>query len=80
MLIRVSRRAARGAEQVLVVLIRIYQRCISPALGPRCRFYPSCSDYCVGALKKYGLARGLWKSGLRLCKCQPFHPGGVDFP
>ena len=68
------------AREGLVALIRLYQRCISPALGPRCRFYPSCSEYCAQSLQKYGLGRGLLRSGLRLCKCHPFHRGGVDLP
>ncbi|MCA2959452.1 MAG: membrane protein insertion efficiency factor YidD [Silvanigrellales bacterium] len=67
-------------RDALVALIRLYQRCISPALGPRCRFYPSCSEYCVQSLRKHGLGRGLWRSTVRLCKCHPFHRGGVDLP
>ena len=61
-------------------LIRWYQRYISPMLGPRCRFYPTCSDYCLISLRKYGCVRGIGKTVGRLCKCQPFHKGGIDFP
>jgi putative membrane protein insertion efficiency factor len=63
-----------------VTLIRCYQTCISPLLGPRCRFYPTCSEYSVEALKKYGLGKGVWLTLRRLGRCHPFHPGGVDFP
>ena len=51
---------------------------ISPAFGPRCRFYPSCSVYAQQAIKKYGLIRGGYKSILRVAKCNPLHPGGYD--
>jgi putative membrane protein insertion efficiency factor len=66
--------------KLIIFLIMIYKKCISPFLGPRCRFYPSCSDYTAQALKKYGLALGAKKSVIRICKCQPFCKGGIDFP
>jgi putative membrane protein insertion efficiency factor len=66
--------------QGLLFLILVYKKCISPAIGPRCRFTPSCSEYCCQALTKYGLVRGLKKSAWRLCRCQPFCQGGVDVP
>ena len=59
-------------------LIRGYQRFISPALPPSCRFYPSCSTYALQAIGKYGLLRGSWLAAWRLMRCHPFHPGGVD--
>src|SRR6478609_5834303 len=59
-------------------LIRGYQRFISPALPPSCRFYPSCSTYALEAVAKYGLLRGSWLAAWRLMRCHPFHPGGVD--
>lgn len=65
---------------VLVLLVRFYQRCISPMLGPRCRFTPTCSEYCVQALQKYGVVRGTWKSIRRILRCHPFHQGGIDLP
>ena len=67
--------AARGCA---VLLLRIYQLCLSPLLGNRCRFYPSCSHYCMDAVKRFGMIRGTWLGLLRICKCHPFHPGGVD--
>ena len=63
---------------VLLVLIRSYQRWISPALAPRCRFYPSCSAYAVTAIERFGAGRGSLLAAWRLLKCQPFHPGGID--
>ena len=69
---------ATVAARVLVVPIRWYQRFISPMLGPRCRFAPSCSQYAVDALRTHGAARGLWLTVRRLARCHPFNPGGYD--
>ena len=63
---------------MLRILIRIYQLTISPMLGNCCRFYPSCSDYALEALKVHGSARGLWLTVKRLVKCHPWHRGGFD--
>lgn len=63
-----------------ILLVRQYQFWLGPLLGGRCRFYPSCSEYSVLAVQKHGFWRGALKTIIRLCKCQPFHPGGVDFP
>ena len=60
------------------LLIRAYQLGISPLLGPRCRFYPSCSDYALEAIETHGLRRGGWLAMRRLSRCHPWHPGGVD--
>jgi uncharacterized protein len=60
------------------LLIRLYQWTVSPLLGPRCRFYPSCSHYAHEALGRFGLARGGWLAMKRVACCQPFHPGGFD--
>ena len=59
-------------------IIKAYQLGISPLLGPRCRFYPTCSCYANEALATHGLIKGLRLSIARICKCHPFHPGGVD--
>lgn len=64
--------------QPLLLLIRAYQLAISPMLGSRCRFHPSCSDYSMDALRRHGLLRGLWLSVRRLGRCHPWHPGGYD--
>ncbi len=62
----------------LVALIRIYQYTISPALGARCRHFPSCSEYAAEALQRHGLLRGLWLAISRVGRCHPWHPGGYD--
>ncbi len=68
----------------LVVLVRIYQRILSPALpvflgpGCGCRFTPTCSHYAIGALRNHGALIGLWLAARRLLKCTPLHPGGED--
>lgn len=64
--------------QPLLLLIRAYQLAISPMLGNRCRFYPSCSEYSMEALRRHGLFRGLWLSVRRIGRCHPWHPGGYD--
>lgn len=63
---------------VVLALIRVYQRWISPLKPPVCRFYPTCSAYAYEAVAKYGVARGLFLALKRVAKCHPFHPGGVD--
>ena len=63
---------------IIKVLIRGYQRCISPLLPGACRFYPSCSEYLLQAVEKHGVTRGILMGLIRLSKCHPFHPGGHD--
>jgi putative membrane protein insertion efficiency factor len=65
-------------REVLVVPIRIYQRTLSPLLGPRCRFYPSCSHYAIEAIERHGAARGTWLAAKRLVRCHPLSAGGYD--
>lgn len=62
----------------LVFLVRLYQKYISPLFGPTCRFIPTCSEYTILALKKYGFFKGSFLSIKRILKCHPFHPGGYD--
>lgn len=62
-----------------VALIRLYQIAISPLLPPACRFYPSCSQYALVAVREHGIARGTYLAIARLARCHPWHPGGVDF-
>jgi putative membrane protein insertion efficiency factor len=64
--------------RVLVLPIRLYQLVVSPLLGPRCRFYPSCSAYAVEALQRHGALRGSWLAVRRLGRCHPWNPGGPD--
>lgn len=63
---------------VLLLPIRLYRTVLSPLLPPRCRFYPSCSAYAVDALTRHGAIRGLLLAVVRLLKCAPWHPGGID--
>lgn len=65
-------------KSLLVLLVRGYQLCISPFLGQNCRFYPSCSQYAIEAINRHGAMKGGWLSTKRLCKCHPWHPGGLD--
>jgi putative membrane protein insertion efficiency factor len=62
----------------MVLLLRGYQLVISPLLGPRCRFYPSCSAYAIEAITVHGPLRGSWLAGRRLLRCHPWNPGGPD--
>ena len=61
-----------------LVLLKVYQRWVSPLLPPSCRFYPSCSAYAVEALQVHGLVRGIALTVWRLLRCAPWHPGGID--
>ena len=75
-------RPVRVIRQVLVLVltlpIRAYQLVLSPLLGPRCRFYPSCSSYALEAIRTHGPLKGTWLAGRRLLRCHPWNPGGVD--
>ena len=61
-----------------VGLIRLYQIVLSPLFGPSCRYFPTCSDYAIMAIKRHGPFRGALMAGLRLLRCHPLHPGGYD--
>ncbi|MFO7263731.1 MAG: membrane protein insertion efficiency factor YidD [Bacillaceae bacterium G1] len=62
----------------LMALVRFYQKFLSPLKPPTCRFYPTCSQYALEAIGKYGVWRGGYLTLRRLLKCHPFHPGGYD--
>jgi putative membrane protein insertion efficiency factor len=64
--------------KLFILLIRAYQYLISPILGPRCRFHPTCSHYAVEALQRHGFLRGTYLGLRRLARCHPWHPGGLD--
>lgn len=65
-------------RSILITLLRAYKRVLSPLLGSRCRFYPSCSEYAAEAIERHGSARGSWLALKRVGRCHPLHPGGVD--
>jgi len=66
--------------RLLIALVSVYRRTLSPFLGNVCRFEPSCSRYAIACLEGHGALRGSLLSIARLCKCHPFHPGGYDPP
>ncbi|MFC4103859.1 membrane protein insertion efficiency factor YidD [Paenibacillus xanthanilyticus] len=59
--------------------IHFYRKFISPLKPPTCRFYPTCSAYALEAIEKHGAAKGSWLAVKRICRCHPFHPGGLDY-
>jgi hypothetical protein len=65
---------------VLIGLVRLYQVSLSPVLGQHCRYYPTCSNYFIQSVRKYGAIRGAFRGVLRICRCHPWHPGGYDPP
>jgi len=65
-------------SKLLILLVRIYQLALSPFLGGCCRFYPSCSEYFIEAVRQWGASKGTFLGVRRLCKCHPFYPGGFD--
>ncbi len=80
MIARIGRLADQVASGLVIGLLWVYQRTLSPLLGPVCRFEPSCSRYMVGAIRKYGVIRGVWMGLVRFSHCHPWHPGGYDPP
>ncbi len=65
-------------KKVLMSLIRFYQKHISPAFPPRCRYIPTCSEYAMEAISRYGAVKGGWMGFKRFMRCHPFHKGGYD--
>lgn len=65
-------------ERLLIALLRFYKRWLSPLLGPRCRFHPTCSEYAMQAIARFGALRGSWLAVRRILRCHPLHPGGHD--
>lgn len=68
------------ARNIAIGLLKGYQRVVSPFLGERCRFYPSCSEYTIGSIRLNGVLLGLCDGMWRIARCHPFHPGGVEEP
>jgi putative membrane protein insertion efficiency factor len=67
-------------KKLAIALIRVYWWTLSPVIGSVCRFQPSCSRYTAVCVERFGPIRGSWLGFVRICKCQPFHPGGYDPP
>jgi len=65
-------------RRVAVAVIRVYQKVLSPLMPPSCRFTPTCSNYAVGAIQRYGLMHGGWLALKRIARCHPWNPGGYD--
>jgi putative membrane protein insertion efficiency factor len=74
----VNRHGGQFMRRLAVGAIGLYQRTVSPLLGPACRYEPSCSEYTREAIEKYGIARGSWMGMRRISRCHPFHAGGYD--
>ncbi len=70
--------ARRAAVALVLGPIRLYQRLISPLLGPRCRYHPTCSAYAVDAIRGFGILRGVVLAAWRVLRCNPWSLGGVD--
>ncbi len=64
-------------RRLMIWLVQGYQR-VSRCFPAHCRFYPTCSDYTIEALRKHGIVTGLWLSLKRICRCHPWNPGGID--
>jgi uncharacterized protein len=73
-----TRQLSQVVTGAVLGLLRFYQRAISPALPPRCRFTPTCSGYAVEAITRFGLGRGCWLAVRRVLRCHPYHRGGHD--
>ena len=65
-------------KRIVIFLIRLYQRFLSPLLASSCRFQPTCSHYTLEAVDRYGVIKGLWLGAKRIGRCHPFNPGGYD--
>ncbi|MFA9457244.1 membrane protein insertion efficiency factor YidD [Halalkalibacter sp. AB-rgal2] len=65
-------------KKLFILMIRGYQRFLSPLKPPTCRFYPTCSHYGIEAIQRFGVLKGSWLTIKRISKCHPFHPGGID--
>jgi putative membrane protein insertion efficiency factor len=70
----------RALEGFIVLGVRCYQYGLRPVLPTVCRFQPSCSEYMITAVRKYGPLRGAWRGVRRIARCNPWHPGGYDPP
>lgn len=67
-------------SRLLIAAVRVYQWTLSPFIGRQCRFQPTCSNYFIGAVEKYGALRGSWRGIKRICRCHPWGGSGFDPP
>ncbi len=65
-------------KHIFIALIKFYRKFISPIKPPTCRFYPTCSEYSLECYKRFGVLKGTYLTVVRILKCHPFHPGGID--
>jgi len=65
-------------KTILLFLIKLYKKLISPLFPPHCRFYPTCSEYSYQSIQHHGVFKGMWYSLVRISKCHPLHEGGFD--
>ena len=70
--------ARSATKKALIGLVHFYQQAVSPYTPPSCRYIPTCSEYAVQAIEKYGAARGSYLAARRILRCNPFHKGGYD--
>jgi len=66
-------------KMLIIYIVKLYQYLISPMLGNNCRFYPTCSNYMIESLNRFGILKGGWLGIKRISKCHPFHEGGIDY-
>ena len=66
------------SKKIMIAFIKSYQRWLSPLLGNNCRFHPTCSQYAIEAIKRFGVVKGCWLASKRILKCHPLHSGGED--
>jgi uncharacterized protein len=69
----------RALRAIAIAPIRLYQRALSPTMPQRCKYYPTCSEYAIGAVRQYGVLRGVVLAGWRLLRCNPLSNGGFDY-
>ncbi|MGL5511268.1 MAG: membrane protein insertion efficiency factor YidD [Microcoleaceae cyanobacterium] len=65
-------------KKILIAILQGYKKIISPLLPPACRYYPTCSEYAMEAIDRFGIFTGSWLATKRILRCHPFHPGGYD--
>ena len=65
-------------KRIAMTLVGFYRKYISPMFPPSCRYVPTCSEYAMIALQRYGFVKGSWMAIKRICRCHPWHPGGYD--